>query len=246
MSSCLVVQHVAPESAFAIEEALLARGVSVDIRRVFAGDDIPADASGIDGVVVMGGPTSATSDDGFPTRMAEINLLADALRAGVPTLGVCLGAQLVAVAAGGSVRPNPGGPEIGWAPVHLSPPCQEDALFADLPPTLTVLHWHGETLDVPAGGQLLMSNAACPHQAFRIGEVTWGVQFHLEVTADAVEGFLRAFPHEAESAPGGADLLRQATPTALAKLAPSRDVVCARFAGLVAARVAQQNLVHLD
>jgi GMP synthase-like glutamine amidotransferase len=243
MSRCLVVQHVAPESAFAIEEALLACRVSVDTRRVFADDDLPADTSGFDGVVVMGGPMSAGSDHGFPTREAEIALLADALRSGVPTLGVCLGAQLVAVAAGGTVYGNAGGPEIGWAPVNLSQACHDDPLFADLPPTLTVLHWHGETLDVPAGGQLLIGNAACPHQAFRIGQVTWGVQFHLEVTVEAVEGFLTAFGHEAELVPGGAELLRSATPAALTELAPYRDVVCARFAALVAARMTRGNLV---
>jgi GMP synthase-like glutamine amidotransferase len=246
MPNCLVVQHVAPESAFAIEEALGTAGVHVAVCRVFAGDAVPSDTAGFDGVVVMGGPMSATSSEGFPSRDAEVALLDDALRTGIPTFGICLGAQLLAVAAGGSVSPNAYGPEIGWAPIHLASPCQDDRLFADLPATLTVLHWHGETLDPPPGSQLLISSDAYPHQAFRIGDVAWGVQFHLEVTTDAVDGFLQAFPAEAAGAPGGGAAIAKATPGAVATLTPARDLVCTRFADLVAARVIRGDLVELE
>jgi GMP synthase-like glutamine amidotransferase len=246
MPNCLVVQHVAPESAFAINEALLAAGVTVDTRRVFDGDDIPSDTVGFDGVVVMGGPMSVNSTEGFPSRDAEISLLADALRAGIPTLGVCLGGQLLAVAGGGAVGRNAHGPKIGWAPIQLAPACGDDRLLADLSPTLTVLHWHGESFEVPPGAQPLISSATYPNQAFRIGDVAWGVQFHLEVTAEAVEGFLHAFAAEAASVPGGAEAVRAATPAALAALAPARDLVCTRFAGLVAARVTRGDLVDLE
>jgi GMP synthase-like glutamine amidotransferase len=246
MSNCLVVQHVAPESAFALHEALLAAGVHVDTRRVFAGDDVPSDASGLDGVIVMGGPMSATTNEGFPTRDAEVALLADALGTGIPTLGICLGAQLLAAAAGSAVYANPHGPEIGWAPVYLAPECRDDRLLADLPATLTVLHWHGETLDVPPGATLLISSDAYPNQAFRIGDMAWGVQFHLEVTAPAVAGFVDAFPEEAAGDPGGAEAIVAATPDALAGLGASRDLVCRRFADLVAARVTRGDLVDLE
>ena len=246
MPNCLVVQHVAPESAFAIDEALLAAGVTVDTRRVFDGDDIPPDTAGLDGVVVMGGPMSVNSSKGFPSRDAEVSLLADALRSGIPTLGVCLGAQLLAVAAGGAVAPNAHGPEIGWAPIRLAPACTDDPLLAGLPPTLTVLHWHGESFTVPPGGRLLVSGTSYPNQAFRIGDMAWGVQFHLEVTAEAVEGFLRAFAADTAGVPGGAEAVRGATPAALAALAPARDLVCTRFAGLVAARVTRGDLVDLE
>jgi GMP synthase-like glutamine amidotransferase len=246
MSICLVVQHVAPESAFAIEDALIAAGVGVDIRRVFAGDGIPSDTSGLDGLVVMGGPMSASTDAGFPTLEVEVALLSDALRVGVPTLGVCLGAQLVALAGGGSVSRGAYGPEIGWGPVNLAQACHDDLLFAGLPESLTVMHWHGETFEMPAGGQRLVSGDLYPNQAFRIGDVAWGVQFHLEVTAAAVEGFIGAFTADADSVPGGADAIRRATPPALADLASARDLVCARFASLVAARVPRRDLVDLE
>jgi GMP synthase-like glutamine amidotransferase len=246
MPNCLVVQHVVPEPAFAIEEALGAAGVLVDVRRAFAGDDIPSDSAGFDGVVVMGGPMSATSSEGFPSRDAEISLLGDALRAGIPTLGICLGAQILALAAGGAVTRNAYGPEIGWAPVQLAPSCADDRLFAGLPSDLTVLHWHGETFEVPPSAQPLMSSRAYPNQAFRLGDVAWGLQFHLEVTAAAVDGFLNAFGAEAAGAPGGADAIRSATPAALRELAPVRDLVCGRFAELVAARVIRGDLVEQE
>jgi GMP synthase-like glutamine amidotransferase len=246
MPNCLVVQHVAPESAFAIDEALLAAGVTVDTRRVFDGHDVPSDVAGLDGVVVMGGPMSVNSTEGFPTRDAEVALLTDALRVGIPVLGVCLGAQILAVAAGGAVARNAYGPEIGWAPIQLAPACQDDRLLAGLPPTLTVLHWHGESFEVPPGALPLIGSTTYPNQAFRIGDVAWAVQFHLEVTAGAVEGFLSAFASDTEHLPGGAEAIRAATPAALDALATTRDLVCSRFAELVTARVTSGDLVDLE
>ena len=235
MPSCLVIQHVEPESAFAIETALTAAGVTVDTRRAFAGDAVPAGADGMDGLVVMGGPMSAASDRGFPSRPAELALLADAVQAGVPTFGVCLGAQLLAAAGGGAVRPGHGGPEIGWGPVTLAAGRGDDPLFGGLPEQLTVLHWHGETFDLPPGAVHLAGNDRYANQAFRLGPAAWGVQFHLEVTAEAVGGFLAAFGADAEGVDGGARRIAQATPGALGELGAARDLVLGRFAALVAA-----------
>jgi GMP synthase-like glutamine amidotransferase len=233
MPNCLVVQHVAPEPAFAIAEALVGAGVDIDGRRVFAGDRVPADTSGFDGLVVMGGPMSAASDHGFPARTAEIALIADAVDHEIPTLGVCLGAQLLAVAGGGSVFPGPSGPEVGWGPVDLAAESAEDRLFAGLPKTLTVMHWHGDTFDLPGGAVRLAGNSNYPNQGFRLGPTAWGMQFHLEVTAAGVEGFLAAFATDAERTDAGPDAIRAATPAALASLAEARRLVFERFAGLV-------------
>jgi GMP synthase-like glutamine amidotransferase len=241
MPNCLVVQHIAPEPAFAIAEALVGAGVVIDTRRVFAGDLIPADASGLDGLVVMGGPMSAASDQDFPTRTAEIALIADAVRREAPTLGVCLGAQLLAVAGGGSVFPGPSGPEVGWGPVVLAGECASDRLFAGLPTTLKVLHWHGDTFDLPEGAVRLAGNSTYANQGFRLGPAAWGTQFHLEVTAAAVDGFLAAFGADAEQTDGGPGAIRAATPAALASLAEPSGLVFERFAGLVAARVDREK-----
>jgi GMP synthase-like glutamine amidotransferase len=245
MATCLVIQHVEPERAFAIGDALGAAGVSIDTRQVFAGDAVPDDAAGLDGLVVMGGPMSAASDDGFATRRRELALIADAVSRGVPTLGVCLGAQLLAAALGAAVYPGAAGPEIGWGPVEVLGTCGDDPLFAGSGPELTVLQWHGDTFDLPEGGCRLLRNSTYPNQAFRVGDVAWGLQFHVEVDVDAVEGFVAAFGADAEGVAGGVDGILTATPDAVAALAGARDLVLGRFASLVAAGVGQSraNLV---
>jgi GMP synthase-like glutamine amidotransferase len=236
MTSCLVVQHVAAEPPWAIGTALTRAGTRPDVRRIFAGDPLPSDASGHDGVVVMGGPMSACSDEGFASRRAEVALLRDALGRGVPMLGVCLGAQLLALAAGARVYPGGDGPEVGWSGVDLLATRDDDALFAGFPARLPVLHWHGDTLDLPPGASHLATNGRYPNQAFRAGPAAWGLQFHLEVTAAAVDGLLAAFPADAARAPGGAAAIGEATAPSLDLLVPWRDLAFDRFAALVAER----------
>ena len=99
---------------------------------------------------------------------------------------------------------------------------------------------------MPPGAQHLISSTTYPNQAFRIGDFAWGVQFHLEVTTEAVDGFLHAFAADTESVVGGAEAIRSATPAALNALAPARDLGCSRFAGLVKARVTGGDLVDLE
>jgi GMP synthase-like glutamine amidotransferase len=234
MANCLIVQHVEPEPSWAIGAALVRAGIRTDVRRTFAGDSVVPDSAGYDGVVVMGGPMSACSDDGFASRESEVALLRHALRRGLPVLGVCLGAQLLALAAGGLVHPGADGPEVGWSGVDLLPACAGDALFAGFPHRLPVLHWHGDTFDVPPAAQRLAHHARYPNQAFRVGESAWGLQFHLEVTADAVGVFLDAFPTDAARAPGGAAAVRDRTAASLAALVPWRDLAFDRFAALIA------------
>jgi GMP synthase-like glutamine amidotransferase len=241
MPTCLIVQHVASESAFAIADALSRVEVELDTRRVFEGTEIPWPCPDVDGLVVMGGPMSAHSDEGFPSRESELRLMADAVDRGIPTLGVCLGAQLLAVASGGSVYPGASGSEIGWGPVELLPACAGDDLFDGLPNSLTVLHWHGDTFSLPPGAERLMSNSNYRNQAFRLGESAWGVQFHLEVTEVAVDGFVTAFAADAASIDGGADRIRTATPGAVADLSQSSGLVFSRFADLVVAHAGRTD-----
>jgi hypothetical protein len=96
-----------------------------------------------------------------------------------------------------------------------------------------VLHWHGDTFDLPPGAPLLARSARYANQAFRVGPAAWGLQFHLEVTPAAVDGFLREFGADAARAPGGAPAIRRATAGALETLSPWRDLVFDRFAALV-------------
>jgi GMP synthase-like glutamine amidotransferase len=229
-----VIQHLPPEGPYLIAEALENAGVGVELCQVFAGGHPPAGLDGYNGLVVMGGPMSAASDDGFATRTAEIDLLEDALERGLPALGVCLGAQLLAIAAGGKVYPGAEGPEIGWAPVSLMiGESERDLLFRDLPRELTVLHWHGDTFDLPPGATHLAANKAYPNQAFRAGPRAWGLQFHLEVDRSGVEAFLAAFGDEAASCGVPPEDIATQAGSAIAELAPARGALLDRFAALV-------------
>lgn len=244
MPRCLVIQHVPAESAFLIGDALRACGVATDTRSVFGGAPVPTSNQGFDGIVVMGGPMSASSDVGFPTREAELALISDALRSGTPLLGICLGAQLLAVAAGAAVYQGTSGIEVGWGEVQLGPACALDPLFAGLPDTLEVLHWHGDTYDLPDGAVHLMGNRTYANQGFRLGDSAWGLQFHVEVTAEAVDDFVAAFPSEASLAEGGTEAIRTATPAALARLEGARDLVLGRFASLVLAHAGRRDFIE--
>jgi fatty-acyl-CoA synthase len=229
---CVVVQHVEPEGPGALEAVLQEAGVAVERCRLFAGDTLPADPAALAGLVVMGGPMSATSDEGFSWRRAELDLLVGAATAGTPVLGVCLGAQLLALAAGGRVRRGEAGIEIGWGEIALTEEAKHDPLFHELPATMGVLHWHGDTIDLPPAGTLLASSSRYPAQAFRLGPSAWGLQFHVEVDDEGAARMAQAFPEDAALAPGGAAGIGEGG--AGSPDAPGRRVL-ERFAAVVAA-----------
>ena len=227
MPRAVVVTHVPVEGPYAIGDALERHGI--EVATVLTGvDALPEEADDLAALVVMGGPQSAYSDDGFPTRTAELALLRSALGVGVPTLGVCLGAQLLAAAAGGAAVAGTAGTEIGWGPVRVLPDAASDPLFGDVGDELTVLHWHGDTVELPRRATLLASTDRYPNQAFRVAPRAWGLQFHLEVTVDAAAAFVTAF--------GGDTGIAEQAPRHLATLAPARDLVLDRFAAVVARR----------
>jgi GMP synthase-like glutamine amidotransferase len=236
MARCLVVQHVEPEGPYGIADALRARGVRVDTCALFGGDTLPGDLSGFDALVVMGGPLSAAGDEGFPTRRGELRLLQEALSRRLPTLGVCLGAQLLAAAAGAPVRAGRAGAEIGWMPVLLSAGASDDPLLGGVGSPLVVLHWHGDTFELPAGARHLARSERYPNQAFRLGPCAWGLQFHLEVDGAAVAAFLAAFGAEAAAAGVPPESVAAATPESLERLASARGTVLGRFAAVVGAQ----------
>ncbi|MFC9618872.1 methyltransferase domain-containing protein [Streptomyces sp. NPDC056930] len=228
----LVVQHMPHEGPYAIGTALEAAGLLVRVCRTWAGDPVPESSAGLAALVMMGGPMAAYDDSpAFPTRAAELTLLRSALEAEVPVLGVGLGAQLLAVAAGGAARPGDA-QQIGWEEVRTTPATPADPLFAGLPERLRVLHWHGETMDLPADATLLASCDRYPAHSFRVGGSAWGLQFHLELDKAAVDASATAFPDEAATALD----LQESAPTELAALAPYRNGFFERFATLVASR----------
>jgi GMP synthase-like glutamine amidotransferase len=122
-----------------------------------------------------------SANDDLPYIRRELELIAEAARLGMPILGVCLGAQLIAKAAGSRVYKNQV-QEIGWYPIHWTEAAARDPVHQGLSGSDTVFHWHGETFDLPAGAELLASSDACRNQAYRVGSNIYGLQYHLEVT----------------------------------------------------------------
>ena len=234
-ATCLVLQHVEPEGPYTLAEALADAGIVLHICRVYAGDPVPPDAARLDGLVVMGGPMSATSDDAFPTRTAEVALIADAIARGVPVLGICLGAQLLALAGGGEVLAGAAGPEIGWGPVQMTDEARDDALLGAASTELTVLHWHGDTFTLPPAAVRLAGSRVYAQQAFRLG-TAWGLQFHVEVDETAVKVFATEFEDEARSAGADPQQIVDASAAALEALVPVRAAAFAAFADLVRRR----------
>jgi GMP synthase (glutamine-hydrolysing) len=141
-----------------------------------------------DAAIVFGGSMHADEEETHPWLRGEKELLRRFLAAGTPVLGVCLGGQLVAHAAGAWVG-RASEPEIGWHEVELTEAAASDPVFARLPRRFQALQWHYYAFDVPVGGVELARSPVCS-QAFRLGELAWGVQFHPEVTLAMVEQWL--------------------------------------------------------
>lgn len=185
--TCLALRHVAFEDLGLIETVL--RQAGFDIRYVEPGiDDLTAlDAGADDIVIVLGGPLGAYEDDLFPYLRDEIAFVRRRLDSGKALLGICLGAQILAAAAGAAVYPGRD-KEIGWAPVTLTAAGHASPLAAI--DGIDVLHWHGDTFDLPDGAVRLASTGMTLNQAFSIGATVLALQFHVEVIPARIERWL--------------------------------------------------------
>ena len=178
----LVLQHIACEPPGAYEGVLRARNATIQRVELDEGEPLP-DRSAIDAIVCMGGPMSATDDAELPWLTEEKAFIAEAVRAGAPFWGVCLGVQLLAASLGARVYPGRA-PEVGVLPVQLTEEAHADPVFSTLPAEFSTLQWHGDTFDLPDGAVRLAGSPAYPNQAFRVGEAAYGVQFHVEVSPE--------------------------------------------------------------
>ncbi|HEX7854376.1 MAG TPA: glutamine amidotransferase [Sphingobium sp.] len=199
--TAIAIRHIAFEDLGAFEPILRQSGYAV--RYLDAGvDDLGAfDQASADLLVVLGAPIGAYEDDLYPFLSDEIRLLESRLGRGFPTLGICLGSQLMARALGSRVYPGPA-KEIGFAPLTFTAEGEASALaaFAGHP----VLHWHGDTFDLPEGAVRLASTDICTNQAFSFGASALAAQFHPEAGGPGFERWL--IGHSVELAQAGIDI----------------------------------------
>ena len=180
-----ILQHVPFEGPGSMAAWLTARRADVACTRLFAGDPLPR-AEQVDALIALGGPMSVNDEDELEWLRPEKQLVRDAVARGIPVLGVCLGAQLIASALGARVYPG-AAREIGWFPIRGLPDVAPGFRF---PPQCLAFHWHGETFDLPAGAVRLASSAGCENQAFQVERNVIALQFHLETTPASVEALV--------------------------------------------------------
>lgn len=179
------IQHLAFEDLGALEDVFYQLGFRV--RYFEAGVDDLAQAFKHQGLtIILGGPIGVYEAEDYPFLQQEIDLLKQRLESGLPTMGICLGAQLIAHALGAKVYAGHA-KEIGWSQLSLAE--VPDNILAPLAET-PVLHWHGDTFDLPEHATLLASSDLYPNQAFSVGQNILALQFHIEAAADSMEKWL--------------------------------------------------------
>jgi GMP synthase-like glutamine amidotransferase len=196
MKTAIILKHVEFEGPSRIAPLLAARGYQLDVRALYLGDPVPSHLGHDEILVVMGGPMGVSDIEKpeLPFLKREVALLRTCVEQDLPVLGVCLGSQLLAHAAGAHVRQMHDGSarqyEVGWGAVRFHHEASAEVLRG-MPLTGHVLHWHGDTFDLPSGARHLASSSVCPNQAFRLNR-QFGLQFHCEVTRYDVEAWLAA------------------------------------------------------
>jgi GMP synthase (glutamine-hydrolysing) len=210
MPTVLALQHLAFEDLGYFNEIFIRYGYHVHTVEVPMISLENIDPLAADVWVILGGPIGVYETDSYPFLTQELELIEKRLAAGKPTLGICLGCQLIAKALGAEVYPATT-KELGWETIQLTAAGQNSCLAA-LSEDEPVLHWHGDTFDLPTGAVLLASTQQISHQAFSWGTHALGLQFHVEITAIGMERWLVGHRAEIGHTPGVSILkLRAAT-----------------------------------
>jgi GMP synthase (glutamine-hydrolysing) len=216
-------------------EALAERGVLLDSWEIAKGTSPPADARDYDAVLSFGGAMNTHQEEEHPWLRFEKDLLAELLGRGMPLMGVCLGAQLLAEAAGSTPR-RTSEPEIGWHEVEVTPEGAEDPLLAPLAPRFTAFQWHSYEAPLAPAATALARSTVSLH-AYRIGESAWGIQFHAEVSAADVEHWIDDYRSDPDAVRIGIDpeALRDQTRVAIGDWNRLGRELCGRFIEAAAA-----------
>jgi GMP synthase-like glutamine amidotransferase len=180
-----VLQHVPFEDIGSMAGWLKSHQADISYTRLYANESLPP-IDNLDCIIIMGGPMSVNDEASLPWLRPEKDFICEVLKHRIPTLGICLGAQLIASALQSRVYPNTH-KEIGWFPVSSVFSGKDTFRF---PEQFTAFHWHGETFDLPENSLLLAKSEGCTHQAFQIGDYAVGLQFHIETTPESLESLI--------------------------------------------------------
>lgn len=229
----LVVQHVPFEPLGTLDRLLRAHKIRIRYINFARAPQAVPDIGDCDGLIVLGGPMNVDEQQRHPHLHTELKLIEQALRKQVPVLGICLGAQLLAHALGAPVGRNPQ-VELGWHTVRLTPQGLRDPVLKHLGAQSAIFQWHGDTFAIPATAEHLAESDLCANQAFRWGQLAYGLQFHLEVDLPLVERWMRVHQHELELSLG-----LQAEPALRLQTAREIDGAMARGDALFSALLAE-------
>lgn len=187
----LIIDNYADCPIGLVGVALDEAGASIDRRHPYAGDALPADPSGHDGLIILGGPQNALADDEHPYLPHLAALSAAFTGAGKAALGICLGSQVMARGhGGGNVIGRP--IEFGWHTVAASDAGRDDPLIAGLGGHAPMFHWHNDTVTLPPAAVHLAASAMTPIQAWRAGRASYGIQFHFEASTAVIDDWSRS------------------------------------------------------
>jgi GMP synthase (glutamine-hydrolysing) len=190
----LVIKHVDIEGPGLIEDCLQQVKIPYQILSLESNPHLPR-LDNLTHIVILGGPMNVYEEDRYPFLRDEDLFIKEAIQRGKVVLGICLGAQLIAKALGAKVFKAPA-KEIGWYDVSLTGIGSNDPIFSNLPETFPVFQWHEDTFEIPHAGKLMATSASVPNQAFRYGENTYGLQFHLEVTQEMILEWMKTYEEE--------------------------------------------------
>ena len=229
----IVFEHHAMETSARLGQTLRDHGHQLRVIRLYAGDPVPVDLDDVDGIVSMGGPMNVDQAGEHDWISQEADFLKSAHEAGLPIVGVCLGAQLIAHALGGKVE-KADKPEMGWLPVSQFRPGFPDTVFGGLPWKANQFHSHGQQVtELPPGGVLMASSDCCKNQAFRVGLTTYCFQYHFEWTRSDIDGVLNQFADWIKQVGGDVDAIRQDTETKYDLYRHMGDRLCETLAAVL-------------